>query len=115
MKLVQVLAIANATLAVASALLSTAPFTPAIFLFVIYAPLACIFAVVNQAAAALVVVAATALAWLLSPIRYESPFPLQLFWPIAWVVSCSVLATLLSFSKVRAAILALFTAGASGA
>jgi hypothetical protein len=115
MKLVQVLAVANATLAVASALLGAAPFTPAIFFFVIYAPLACVFAVLNQAVAALVVAGAFVVAWFLSPIRYAPPFPQQLTWLFGWVVFCCALAAVLSVGKVRAALFTYLRVGTSAA
>jgi hypothetical protein len=115
MRMIQVLAIANATLAAASALLCAAPFTPAIFFFLIYAPLAALSAAMNQATASLVVVGAAVVAWLVSPIRYESPLPAQLLWHIAWVAGWSVLTILLSFGKVRTAISALLGLGAHGA
>jgi hypothetical protein len=115
MRTIQVFAIVNAALAVASAMLCAAPFTPAIFLFVIYAPLAALFAAVNQVPASLVVVGAAVVAWLLSPLRYESPLPGQLIWYIAWVAGWSVLTVLLSSGKIRTTISALLGFGANGA
>ncbi len=99
MKLVPLLAVANATLAVVSALLGAAPFTPAIALFLVYAPLAAVFARHNQTVAALVVVGAAVVAWFLSPIEFNtSHIAAPLVW-LTWVAFWSGVVIYLSRRK----------------
>ena len=115
MRFVQVLAFTNATLAVVSALLCAAPFTPAIFFFLVYAPLAALFAALNHPTAALVVVMASVLAWILTPLRYESEVATHLYWHIAWVVSWSIMTVVLALKPVRSALLALLGVASNAA
>jgi len=99
MRLVSFLANLNATLAVASALASAAPFTPAIVFFVAYSPLAAIFARLHRTVSVLVVVAATVVAWFLSPLRiHELHQAAPMFW-IGWVVVWSVITIYASARK----------------
>jgi hypothetical protein len=92
MKLMSFAATLNAILAMLSALLGAAPFTPAIVLFAIYAPLAALSAALGYTPQALIVITSTMAAWLLSPIRFEAPVPHQLLWLGAWVVGWALLA-----------------------
>jgi hypothetical protein len=102
LRLTPFLAVANATLAVMSALLGAAPFTPAIALFLVYAPLAAVFARQNQTVAALVVVGAAVLAWFLSPIELsKSHVTAPLLWLI-WVAFWSGVVIYLSRRKLQA-------------
>jgi hypothetical protein len=103
MKLVPFLAATNAALATVSALLGAAPFVPAIALFLVYTPLAAVFAYKNQTVAALVVVGAAVLAWFLSPIEFDkfhSTAPLV--W-LAWVAFWSAVVIYVSTRKFKAA------------
>ncbi len=92
MKVMSLVATLNAGFAIVSALLGVAPFTPAIALFVLYAPLTALSAALGSTWSAMVAVASTVVAWLLSPIRFESPHPQPFFWLAAWVVGWSLLA-----------------------
>ena len=115
MKIVSFLAVANATLAVISALLGAAPFTPAILLFLVYAPLAAFFASRNHATAALTVVGAAFLGWLLSPLQFgESQVAAPLIWLI-WVALWSGVVIYLSRPKLQAISAAIRGGGTHGA
>lgn len=98
MRLVSFLATFYATLADASALASTAPFTPAIVFFVAYSPLAAIFAGQHRTVPALVVVAATVVAWFLSPLRIHE---LHRAAPMLWIGSVVVWAVIAIYLSAR--------------
>ena len=115
MRLVPFLAVANAALAVMSALLGAAPFTPAIVLFLVYAPLAAVFARQNQTVAGLVVVGAAVLAWFLSPIELsKSQIAAPLLW-LTWVALWSGVVVCLSRRKLQAVSTAARGGGTHGA
>jgi len=81
MKLVSTSAQVNATLAAISALLAAAPFTAALFLFVVWLPSAAYFARRSQTVAALSVPAFAGLGLLLSPLQFNhASNPLVAVW-----------------------------------
>ena len=94
------LAGANATLAVLSALLGAAPFTPAVLLFVVHAPLAALFAFKGHARSGLVAVVAGVAAWGLTPLRLGDAVPPPLLWLLGWSAVWLVVAAVLSFRSV---------------
>jgi hypothetical protein len=115
MRLVPFIAVANAALAVLSALLGAAPFTPAIVLFLAYTPLAAIFARQNQTVAALVVVGAAVVAWFLSPLEFStSQIAAPLFW-LRWVALWSAAVIYASRRRLQAIIAAARRGGTHGA
>lgn len=115
MKLLSAIATLNASFALVSALLGAAPFTPAVALFLLYTPIAAVGAAFGYTSQAAVVVASTVAAWLLSPIRFESPIPHQLVWLGAWVVTWALIAAALCVTSWRQAIRSALGRPAGGA
>lgn len=115
MKLMSAVATLTASLALVSALLGAAPFTPAIFLFIFYTPLAALSAALGYAPQAMVIVGATVAAWLLSPIRFESPFPTPILWLGGWIVGWAVVAAALCITGWRHALWAALGRSTGGA
>jgi hypothetical protein len=104
MKAVSVFAALGACLALVSAALSAAPFTPALVFFLIFAPLGTLLAALGQIKSALLIVLATALAWLLTPLREEHLMLVMLIhdsWLFLWVVGWSVATAVLTLRSVR--------------
>jgi hypothetical protein len=115
MKLLPILAVINAGLAVVSALLGAAAFTAAPVLFLALVPLAALFSHKNQTVAALLVVASAVAAWIISPVQileFQSAAPVV--W-VAWVSVWSVAVLYLSRRKLRTAFLAARGRGVTGA
>ncbi len=115
MKLVSVLAVANAALAVLCALLGAAPFTPAPIFLVVLLPLAALFAYHGQTAAALAVVLATAAAILLSPVRASQLPAIIRIGVGSWLVLWSLAVLYFSRQKLLAFLTAIQGGGAHGA
>ena len=104
MKLLPILAVINACLAVLSALLGAAAFTAAPVLFLAFVPLAALFAHKNQTVAALLVVASAVAAWIISPVKVlENESAAPVVW-IVWVSVWSVPVLYFSSRKLRKAI-----------
>jgi hypothetical protein len=97
MTLSSTLAAANLLLSVACVLLATAPFPGALLLFVIWVPLAAYVARMKQVKSALSVPCLAALAWLLSPIKFDHANIFVLGLWLAWVLAWS--AVLVYFSR----------------
>lgn len=114
MKLLPMLATANAFLAAVSALLGAAPFTGALLAFIFWFPLAALFARKNQTVAALSVPVFAALALVLSPIRLDHAniylFCAWVIWAFVW----SIVIFYFSRQKLRAAIAAVRGGGIHG-
>jgi hypothetical protein len=114
MKLLPMLATANAFLAAVSALLGAAPFTGALLTFIFWFPLAALFARTNQTVAALCVPVFAALALVLSPIRFDHAsiylFGAWVIWAFVW----SIVILCFSRQKLRAAIVAVRGGGTHG-
>lgn len=110
MKLVSVLATANAVLAVVCALLGAAPFTPAPMLLFVLLPLAALFARHGQTTASLIVVLATLVAVLLTPIRLGQLAPGFFLGAGSWLLLWS--AAVIYFGRRKRA--AVITAGRGG-
>ncbi len=101
MKVMSVAAPLIAGLALVSALLGAAPFTPAILLFLIYTPFAALSAALGYTSQAVLIIAATVAAWSLSPIRFDLSVPTQLVWLEAWVVGWTLITAAFCVSKWR--------------
>ena len=104
MKVLSAFAGISAGLALASTALAAAPFTPAIAFFLVLAPLGTLLAVLGQVRSALLIVLATALAWLLTPLKEEHlMFVMQLHrpWLFIWAVGWSVATSVFSLRPVR--------------
>ena len=115
MKLLPILAVVNACLAVVSALLGAAAFTAAPVLFLALVPLAALFSHKNQTVAALLVVASALAAWFISPVEIsESKSAAPIVW-VAWVSVWSVAVLYFSRRKLQIAILAARGCGVTGA
>ena len=114
-KLLPILAVINACLAVVSAMLGAAAFTAAPVLFLALVPLAALFSHKNQTVAALLVVASAVAAWIISPVQllgFQNAAPIV--W-LTWISVWSVAVLYFSRRKFRTAILAARGGGVTGA